>query len=142
MRLAPILALLAVPAQAWEFTPTPVCTLTHATPEASLAVTYDPRLPEPYALTISLAAAWPDAPSFAIRYDGARPLSIATDRHVLSNGGRTLTVTDRGFGNVLDGFEFGTTATALSGQAAVAFDLTGAAGPVAQFRACTDAPSV
>lgn len=137
---APLLLCLASPAVAWEFTPVPVCTLSHATPDAAVTVTYDPRQPEPYAIRIDRAAPWPEAPVFAIDYAGPRALAISTTRHRLSEGGTAVTVTDEGFGNVLDGLEFNTTATALLGDARVAFPLEGAAEPVRAFRACTEAP--
>jgi hypothetical protein len=139
MRLAPVLflCLLATPLRAWEFTAAPVCTLRHAEGGAQVAVTYDPRLAEPYAIAITLAEPWPESPGFGIRYDGARPLAIGTDRHRLTDAGRTLTVTDTGFGNVLDGLEFNATATARAGGRTVVLDLSGAAGPVRAFRACT-----
>jgi hypothetical protein len=81
---------------------------------------------------------WPGSPAFGIRFEGARTLAIGTDRHRLSDDGRTLTVTDTGFGNVLDGLEFNATATATAGGVSVALDLTGAADPVRAFRACAD----
>lgn len=142
VRLVLALALLALPAQAWEFTPFPVCTLTHETPEAALRITNDPSLPEPYAIALTRPQPWPEAPSFAIRYDGRRPFTITTNRHTLSDDGRSLTVTDRGFGNLLDGLEFNETATALTDGLAVLFPLTGAAEPVRAFRACGEAPTV
>jgi len=134
------LALAAAPAAAWEFTPVPVCTLSHETAEASVAVTYDPRRDQPYAIAITLDAPWPEGPLFGIRYDGGRAQTITTDRHVLSDGGRTLTVTDRGFGNVLDGLQFNSTATAVTGDRAVTLPLADAAPEVEAFRACAAAP--
>jgi hypothetical protein len=132
--------LVASPAQAWEFTPVPVCTLSHRTEDASVTVTFDPRQPEPYAIRVDRAAPWPEGPVFAIDYAGSRPLTISTSRHRLSDGGTAVTVSDEGFGNVLDGLEFNATATALLGDARVPFPLDGAAGPVRDFRACTVAP--
>jgi hypothetical protein len=140
MRAALVLLLVATPAGAWEFTPVPVCTLSHAEPEASVTVTWDPSLSEPYAIAVTRAVPWPEGPVFAIRYDGTRTLTISTGRHIRSDGGTTLTVTDRGFGNVLDGLEFNATATAMSGDAETAFSLDGASGPVRDFRTCTQAP--
>jgi hypothetical protein len=140
MRLALSLIALAFPAQAWEFSAAPVCTLSHETAEASLRITRDPSRAEPYAITITTAEPWPDAASFAIRYEGARPFTIATERHRLSENGRTLTVTDTGFSNVLDGIEFNAKATALSGSLALPFALDGARGPLRDFRACGGAP--
>lgn len=139
-RLVPLaLFLLASPAGAWEFTPVPVCTLRHAGNGHSLTVTWDPRQAEPYAIAIGTTAPWPEAPVFAIDFAGPRPLSIATARHRLSEGGRTVTVTDTGFGNVLDGLEFNVTATAVMGAARVPFPLAGAAEKVREFRACATA---
>ena len=140
MRFAPVLALLAAtPLHAWEFSATPICTLSHATQETTVRVTYDPRVPE-YAIALTRTAAdWPDAPVFALRFDGPRGLTISTTRHRLSDGGTTLTVTDTGFANVLDGLELNDTATALIGAAQVAVPLSGAATAVRAFRACTDA---
>ena len=142
MRLAIALACLALPAHAWEFTATPVCTLSHATPEASVTVTWDPRRAEPYAIAVTRAAPWTGAPVFAMRFDGPRGNTIMTDRHATGDGGRTITVTDRGFANVLDGLQYNRMATALAGSAALAVTLEGAAPEVEAFRACTVAPSV
>lgn len=142
MRLALLLFLAASPAAAWDFTSSPVCTLWHDTAEAGLRVTYDPRLSEPYAITITRAALWAEAPVFSITFDGPRGLTISTDRQSLSGDRTTLTVTDRGFGNVLDGLEFNSTATARLGGDTLAFPLAGAAPEVQAFRACTQAPTV
>jgi hypothetical protein len=139
MRLALTLTLLATPAAAWEFSPTPVCTLSHETPEASVTVTHDPRQPEPYAIAVTTQGGWPEAPVFSIRFDGPRGNTISTPRHRLSADGTTLTVTDRGFGNVLDGLEFNDSATATAGGASVTLPLDGAAPAVQAFRACADA---
>lgn len=136
MRLAFALACLPLPAAAWEFSATPVCTLTETTGDAEVTVTYDPSLPE-YAITVTLTeGTWDAAPVFAIVFDGPRGLTISTDRHILSGDGRSLTVRDRGFGNVLNGLEFNLTATALSGATAVTLPLTDAAPAVRAFRDC------
>lgn len=144
MRIAAlILCLAAAPASAWEFTAVPVCTLSHDTGEAQVTVTYDPREAQPYAIRVTLGdGAWGDGPLFGIRFDGARPLVITTDRQVVSDGGATLTVTDRGFGNVLDGIEFNATATAATADRSVAIPLDGAAEPMQEFRACTGGATV
>ncbi len=76
-----------------------------------------------------------------MRFDGPRALAIGTDRHRLSGDGKSLTVTDLGFGNVLDGFQFNATATAIAAGTEVPFDLTDAAPAVREFRACGVAPS-
>jgi hypothetical protein len=140
--LATIAALaMTAPAGAWEFTPQPVCTLSHETDRARVVVTHDPSLSEPYAIAVTGAAPWPDVPVFSMRFDGPRGLTISTDRQNLSDGGRTLSVTDTGFGNVLNGLEFNDTATALAGDIAVPFPLAGAAPEVRAFRACVAAPT-
>ena len=130
------LMLLAAPAHAWEFSPTPICTLSHAERGAEVTVTYD-HATSLYAIAVASNDGWPTAPAFSIRFDGARPNTISTTRH--QTGANTLTVTDSGFGNVLDGLEFNSIATAFTQTAAVTVSLEGAAGPVQQFRACTSA---
>ena len=131
----------ASPVWAWEFTPDPICTLSQVSGDESVVVTFDARVPE-YAIAIMRAEPWPKEPVFAIRFEGPRGLTISTSRHQLSRGGTVLTVTDRGFGNVLDGLQFNHTATALTGSAALSVPLEGAAPAVEQFRACTTAASV
>jgi hypothetical protein len=79
--------------------------------------------------------------SFGLRFDGPAAMTIGTGRHQLSNQGRTLTVTDSGFGNVLDGLALNRTATALAGDTQVPVDLTGARPAVDAFRACGVVPS-
>ncbi|MEO0380653.1 MAG: hypothetical protein AAF252_10305 [Pseudomonadota bacterium] len=131
------LLLLTSPAHAWEFTPTPICTLAHTEASAEVTVTYD-HATGLYAIAVTSPQAWPASPTFSVRFDGAAPSTISTQRH--QTDGATLTVTDAGFGNVLDGLEFNTSATAFTQTSAVTVSLEGAAGPVQQFRACTTAP--
>lgn len=137
MRIAIALALLASPAAAWEFSSSPICTLSHDTDSGSIVVTYDASIPE-YAVSITRDAAWPDAAAFAMEFAGGQPLTIQTPRHTLSDDGLTLTVRDRGFGNVLDGLEFNQAARASSGQADAIFPLDGIADPMAAFRRCPE----
>lgn len=144
MKLFSALSLMALsaPVSAWEFHAIPICTLQSETEEVQVEVTYDPRVPE-YAINLTLRdATWPSAAAFGIRFEGSRPNLIVTDRHMLSGEDRTLSVRDRGFGNVLDGLEFNDFAIALAGDAAIVFPLEGAAGPVEEFRACVAAPGV
>jgi hypothetical protein len=135
------LLLLATPAQAWDFTPVPVCTIAEDTADLSIRVTYDPSQPEPYAISLTRPDPWPVTDSFALRFDGPAALSIGTGRHRLSSDGRTLTVRDTGFGNVLDGLALNRTATALAGETQIPFDLAGARPAVEAFRACGVVPS-
>ena len=136
IRLAAILTCLGSAATAWEFSPLPICTLRHATDEADIVVTYDAALPE-YTITITLRdGRWPDSARFSIAFAGGRDLTIGTDRHRLSPDRRALSVADTGFGNVLNGLEFNSTATAMAGDRRVTFPLTAAQEPVQAFRAC------
>ena len=128
------------PTAAWEVTVGAVCTLSHATETAEIVLTHDPSVPQ-YTVTVTRAGPpWPEAARFAMRFEGGRPNVIRTDRHVLHGDGASLTVTDSGFGNVLDGLQYNDTAIALSGDTTEAFALDGAAGPVATFRACEATP--
>ena len=136
------LIFLASPASAWEFTASPICTLNHTLPEAEVRVTYDPRVPV-YAISLTRQSTpWLPSPAFSIQFDGPRPLIISTDRHRLSDANTTLTVTDSGFGNVLDGIEFNATATARTASQSVIIPLHDADGPVAAFRACVNGGTV
>ncbi len=137
MRALALLALIPCPALAWEFRPDPVCTLSHDAPGIRVVVTRDPAAALPYAIALTLSeGAWPPAPAFHIAFSGDRRLTIGTGGHVLSDEGRTLTVRDTGFGNVLDGLEFNATARAWSGLRSVDLDLAGAAPAVQAFRDC------
>ncbi len=141
LRVLAILLLTTSSALAWEARSGEVCELTHDGTTVQVRVTYDPGVGE-YAIAISPDQPWSAAPLFAIRFDGPRGLTISTDRHVISDGGTTFTVTDRGFGNVLNGLEFNNRATALLGDREVAFALAGAGPAVRVFRACTRATGV
>lgn len=136
-----ILALLLVasPATAWEFIPGLPCLLTHENNTAQIELTYDPTAPL-YSVTIRQQAPWPGAPVFAMRFDGPASLAISTDRHALSRDGRAVTVTDSGFGNVLNGLQFNDTVTATLGNTTTVFSLDGASEPVARFRECKPEP--
>lgn len=141
MRALAALLLTATPALAWQASSSPVCELTHDGENGDLQVTYDPAIPE-YAIAITPDRPWSPGPVFAIRFDGPQDLTITTTRHTLSDGGGTLTVTDSGFGNVLDGLEFNDTAIAILGDQVVTFALEEAAPAVQEFRACAMAESV
>ncbi len=136
MRSLIALLLTATTAQAWSFTPLPICTLGNA-PDAivQVRVTFDPQTAL-YALHMTRDAGWDAAEVFSLAFNGARPLQISTTQHSVTNGGTTLSVVDRGFGNVLDGVQFNDTATALLGDMAVQVSLQGAAPEVAKFRDC------
>lgn len=135
LRALAIFLLTTAPAFAWETRSGQICELVHDGENASVRVTYDPAIPE-YAIAITPRSSWSGGPIFAMRFDGPRGNTIATDRHVIIGGGATVTVTDRGFGNVLNGLEFNHTATALLGDQAISVPLDGAGPAVQDFRAC------
>lgn len=102
----------------------------------SVTVTYDPTIRE-YAIHLSREEGWPDASVFSIRFEGARGLTISTDRHGIDpKDPRTLTVRDTGFGNVLDGLKFNNRAVAVLGDLEVPVSLERAGPAVDEFRAC------
>ena len=137
MRFATLSALfLATPAFAWEFEPLPVCTVTHETDDVALEMTYNHSNGQ-YALSLTTDAPWPDDPVFAMRFDGAFDLTIATDRQVYSSDRRTLTARDQGFSNVLNGLQFNTFATPIAGNRTIPIPLNGAAEVIKEFRDCT-----
>ena len=135
--LALALALAAHSAAAWEAgREGAICTLTHNDPvDGDIRLTYDPSGPL-YTITVTRAEPWPEAPVFGMAFTGGAELTITTDRHVLSEDGRALTVTDRSFGNVLLGLTQNESATVFSGPIALLFSLAGAAPEVAEFAAC------
>jgi hypothetical protein len=133
-----VFALINAPLQAvaWEFTPVPICTLFHQAPDVALMVTYDPTSGE-YAIHLSREGGWPEASVFSMRFEGPRGLTISTTQHEIeAEDTRTLTVRDRGFGNVLNGLNFNQRAVAILGEFEVAVSLDGAAPAVEEFRAC------
>lgn len=71
-----------------------------------------------------------------MQFDGPAALAISTNRHSYSADGLSVTVTDQGFGNVLDGLQFNDTATAVLGGTTQPFELAGAAEAVQAFRLC------
>ncbi|MEM1237098.1 MAG: hypothetical protein AAGI10_09020 [Pseudomonadota bacterium] len=130
-----VLLLTTAPALAWEAKSGRVCELVYDGENASVRVTYDPEILE-YSIAITPDRPWSQGSVFAIRFDGPYGNTITTNRHVMSSDGSTVTVTDSGFGNVLNGLEFNHTATALLNDRAVAVRLDGAGPAVRDFRAC------
>ncbi|WP_245818946.1 excinuclease ABC subunit B [Marivita hallyeonensis] len=123
-------------AAAWEFTPVPICTLFHQGEDMAVMVTYDHSVRE-YAIHLSREGGWPEDDVFSMRFEGERGLTISTTRHsVDAVDPRTLTVKDRGFGNVLNGLNFNARAVAVLGDLEVPVSLDGAAPAVEEFRAC------
>ncbi len=137
MRFAALFFLFASPAFAWDFASSPVCTLSHQTDKANLTISYDARSDAPYAIEITQGeAVWKPGPVFMMGFDGPRRSMITTDRHRLGASGKSLTVKDQGFGNLLDGIEHNYVALARSGETSLVFSLTGAASAVRRFKVC------
>lgn len=141
MRHMVLCLVIATPAAGWEFTPGLPCLLTHEAEGVQVQLTHDPTGPL-YSITIRRDSPWPAGDVFSMRFEGTGGLSISTDRHMLGTDRRAVTVTDRGFGNVLNGLQFNDSATAMLGGASVTVSLRDAAGPVADFRLCRAAPGV
>lgn len=118
-----------------------LCTLRHSQAEGAVLLTFDPSVPL-YTISVTGTTPWEVAPTFGIRFEGVQPNIITTDRHVLTPDLGTLSVSDRGFGNVLDGLQFNAAMTARSGASEATFNLEGAAPEVDAFRACGQTPSV
>ncbi|MDW3223034.1 MAG: hypothetical protein R8G34_09160 [Paracoccaceae bacterium] len=135
MRFIVLILMIPNSAYAWEFTAGLPCRLTHQTSEVSLELTYDPTQPL-YSISLTKTQAWPQAGIFEMRFDGPASLAISTERHALGASGTRLTVTDTGFGNVLDGLQFNHTARVILGNVTVEIPLIGAADPVDAFRRC------
>lgn len=139
MRTLILFFLMATPALSWEFSVDEVCRLDHVDANAAIALTYDPSGPV-YTISITRLEPWQTGPVFGIAFSGGYPLTIQTNRHQMSSTGDTVSVTDSGFGNVLNGLAENETATAFIGGDGVSFSLQGASGPVAAFRDCTKPP--
>jgi hypothetical protein len=133
-----LMLLIPLPASAWEFTPDPVCTLSNENSAARVVITYTPENGL-YALSLTRrSGAWQASPRFGIAFSGGIGLTIGTARHQID--GARLTVTDRGFGNVLNGLEINSLARAFTDSQSLDIPLVGAPGPVRAFRACTETP--
>lgn len=132
---------LSQPAFAWEFHPGLPCRLTHDAPAGAVELTFDPTRPL-YTISLTRADGWRAGDVFSIEFTGPAGLVISTNRHELSADGRTLTVTDTGFGNVLNGLQFNQNARARLGTQVFDIPLSGAADPVDRFRRCTPVAGV
>lgn len=141
MRFALILALLPLPAAAWEFSPDPICTLSHENELAAFRITHDAQ-EGIYRLDIRRKnGAWAGSPTFGIDFAGDMPMRIGTARHRLSGDRQTLSVTDRGFSNVLNGLEFNRGARAFTRTQSVSLRTDGITAPMKAFRACPAEPA-
>ena len=136
MRTTLAFLLFASPAAAWEFSASPICTLTDTSEVGVITVTYDPAITE-YTITVTLPdGRWADDPVFGMAFANDSPINIQTDQHSVSSDGRSITVKDRGFGNVLNGLEFNSRAYAILGDTTVGIDLTGIGPAITAFRDC------
>ncbi|WP_439137027.1 hypothetical protein [Roseicyclus sp.] len=137
--ILPILTILApLPATAWEAGRAgALCTLSDAT--GDVVLTHDPNGPV-YTITARRSDPWPEAAIFGITFLGQDGLTITTDRHIRSEDGRAITVTDQGFGNLLAGMRGNDTATLFAGPVSKTVSLAGAAPAVAAFEDCTPLP--
>ena len=130
----------AGPVQAWTFSETDICRVTHSAAEMKVDLTFDPATAV-YTITVTRPAAkWADDQNFRLQFDGPRPLIIGTDRHTLSDDRRSVSVSDTGFGNVLDGIALNDSMTALAGGDAVSLSTSDAEAAITAFRACPSAP--
>ena len=142
MRLLCLLCLVATPAFGWQVsTDGAVCVLSHELPDGDLRLTFDDAAPE-YSITLTRQEPWQKAPLFAIRFEPDQPILISTDRHQLNPDMTALTVTDRGFGNVLDGLQFNQWAIAGTGETAMIIPLARAAPAVQAFRDCSSSLAI
>lgn len=140
LALMTVLFLLPAGASAWTFSPDPICTIAETQDGLAVEVTFDPGTGL-YALHLTRPVGWPDTPVLTLRFDqGMGDLTISTDRHRVE--GNRLTVTDRGFGNVLRGLEFFGRAIVTMEGLTLAFDTSDATPAVTAFRACPATPSV
>lgn len=138
--LSILLAGWVAPAAAWEAGHDgPVCTLSHSEDHIDILLTYDPSGPI-YTITLRGADPWPEHGVFEMHFAGDAPLNISTTRQVLSDDGLAVTVTDRGFSNVLDGLQFNQNVTVYLGAASLNVQLDGAESAVARFRSCSIRP--
>lgn len=129
------LTFLTTPAFAWDFTAGAVCTLSDSTDTAEIILTFDPALPR-YTLSVTADTAWPTGGTFVMAFANTRPAMIQTDRYVLSDDGMTLSVADSGFGNVLNGLEFGGQIRAAVGDQGVDLTSGGIAAQMEAFKNC------
>ncbi len=131
---------LASSAVAWEFAETDVCTVTHDSTDMGVVLVFDPAA-SLYTITLTQPQnTWATDDNFRLRFDGPRALIIGTDRHVYGDEGRSLSVSDSGFGNVLDGIALNESMTALVGDQSVSLSTADAGEAMQAFRACPSAP--
>jgi hypothetical protein len=135
------LTLIAGSARAWDFAATPLCTLADRTDRQATVLQFDPGADQPWSITMTLQdGTWPAAPGLTMAFLGGQELVIGTDRHILSDGARSVTVRDRGFDNVIAGLAQNQVAIATMGDRVMEIPLAGIAGPLQQFLDCLAQP--
>lgn len=135
MRTLALCLLAATPATAWEFSALPVCTVSQTEVPPQVVMTFDPGTAL-YAISVTHPDVWAEGRTFSMQFVGPSALTISTDRQVLSDDSRTLTVTDTGFGNVLNGLQFNDFVVAALDGDSLVIPLLGAAPAVEAFRDC------
>lgn len=135
------LCLCATQSIAWEFTETTICTVTHNSADLRVELIFDPAASLYEIALIRPDTPWAQADAFRLQFDGPRPLIIGTDRHERTPDGSRLSVTDTGFGNVLDGLQFNDTMTARNGDQTVSVETTDATAALEAFRDCPSTPT-
>lgn len=137
--ILPILIVVApLPAPAWEVGRMgTICTLSDAS--GDIVLTHDPSGPV-YTITVRRDDAWPAVAVFGITFLGQDSLTITTDRHMRAPDGLSITVTDRGFGNLLAGMRGNDSATIFAGPVSKTISLAGASPAVDAFEDCAPLP--
>ncbi|MEM9855542.1 MAG: hypothetical protein AAF841_14010 [Pseudomonadota bacterium] len=133
-----LFCLIASPLHAWDFSPGAPCLLSDEQDGLKIELTHDPVAPL-YSITLTRQVPWPQAPVFSIAF--SQGPTISTNRHTLSGDGLSLTVEDRGFGNVIAGMVAGGSAQARLGNVTESFSLRDAAEPALDFNACAPSAS-
>lgn len=114
-----------------------ICTLSDAS--GDIVLTHDPSGPV-YTITVRRDDAWPAVAVFGITFLGQDSLTITTDRHMRAPDGLSITVTDRGFGNLLAGMRGNDSATIFAGPVSKTISLAGAGPAVDAFEDCAPLP--
>ncbi|MEM7243261.1 MAG: excinuclease ABC subunit B [Pseudomonadota bacterium] len=126
-------------ASAWTFSPDPICRVTEKQQLIEIDLTYD-HATEIYAIAFTKTEApWAQSQEFSIRFEGPRPKLIRTNRHQFSADGFTLTASDTGFGNVLDGLQYNTLAALQTGDERIFIQIHKSFPAIEAFRKCVDA---
>jgi len=131
LRAALIIAgLIGSPSLAWDFTTSPICTVTDRGSDTALKLAFDGEF---CVLHLSHLEGWQNDEVFAIRFAPNGPF-IQTTRHQIDD--QTLSVSDAGFVNVLKSLQDNQVGQVLLGETVRNIDLSGAYPPVENFKNC------